>query len=527
MPPPRSAVRAKTWLTLNMCVCRQQSATLGAYVSGLGSGLGSALDTGVGTGLGSGVGSGVDSDAGSDDVDSGLDSALGTPLGSGVGNGDGSGLGSDVGKKGGPPTLDEPLRLPESTAACKPGVFERMPECEGTADTLAAGGSVIDGEATVMEASCEVAERSEAGVSPANRTSAVLGTSSPEKTSQPSPTERLRLILRVPESKATAMLPTMLSPRPDALSLQALPQLDGLKQSVALVEIEGNSADIEGSIADGGDSTTSAVVVVNVPAPTPGNVSFMAQTYASLGLPESPLPPASAPAAQASKSKVRTRSLPKLNERNSYVVRCRCRRSASLGAVLGICYRRSSSPSSASFVVACRVSMLTPLTPSFVVVLRPVLSSLKLKELVTLIQHAPAVVVRSIAVAVIVVVFESWSSDDAGGNGREKREALRRRLAVGRGPPRGHDCCERWHDVGGTAGGSAGTTQRLENTSSSAAPKYAPKTASSSVPHVPESDLFEVGGRARSLIASVRLFSQLSRTVVMYTSRYSTNARPR
>ena len=116
---------------------------------------------GVGTGLGSGVGSGVDSDAGSDDVDRGLDSALGTPLGSGVGDGDGSGLGSGVGKKGGMPALDEPLSPPESTAACKPGVSERMPECEGTADTLAAGGSVLDGEATVMEASCEVAERSE------------------------------------------------------------------------------------------------------------------------------------------------------------------------------------------------------------------------------------------------------------------------------------------------------------------------------------------------------------------------------
>ena len=40
-----------------------------------------------------------------------------------------------------------------------------------------------------------------------------------EQASQLSPTEQLRLILRVPESKVAAMLPT-LSPRPDAPNLQ-------------------------------------------------------------------------------------------------------------------------------------------------------------------------------------------------------------------------------------------------------------------------------------------------------------------
>ena len=255
----------------HVCVHRQQSATL-AYSLGVeGSGLGSALgaplgndvDVGsevgsdVGSGLGSGVGkplgSGLEKGDGSDvgsDIGSGLGSALGTELGSGVGSAEGSGFDSGVGKKGGPPKLDEPLATPESTTACEPGVSESMPECEGTTDMLVASGSVVGGEATVMaaekghektkgrgseahaEVGFEVAERSEAVLSSATRTSAALGTSSPEKHTatavalaeqapQLSLTEQLRLILLVPDSKTTAMLPT-LSTRPDAPNLQVL-----------------------------------------------------------------------------------------------------------------------------------------------------------------------------------------------------------------------------------------------------------------------------------------------------------------
>ena len=215
--------------------------------SGLGSDVGSGLVTGVGAPLGSDVGKGDGSDVGSD-IGSGLGSALSTELGSGVGSVEGSGFDSGVGKKGGP--LDEPLATPESTTACEPGVSESMPECEGAADTLVADGSVVGGEVTVMaaekghektkgrgceahaEVGFEVAERSEAVLSPATRTSAALGTSSPEKHTatavalaeqapQLSLTEQLRLILRVPDSKTTAMLPT-LSTRPGAPNLQVL-----------------------------------------------------------------------------------------------------------------------------------------------------------------------------------------------------------------------------------------------------------------------------------------------------------------
>lgn len=135
-------------------------------------------------------------------------------------------------------------------------------------------------------------------------------------------------------------------------------------------------------------------------------------------------------------------------------------------------------------------------------------SSLKL-----VLSHAPALFGRSIAVAV-VVVFKAWSSVDAGGNVQEeKSEPPRRRLAVHRG--------KRWHGVGGTAGDGAGATRRLKRTLSSAAPKYAPKTASSWVPRGVKSGLLEVGGRARSLHPS-----DCSHTSLQPSSRYSTNARP-
>ena len=45
-------------------------------------------------------------------------------------------------KKGGPPKFDEPLVAPESTAACEPDTRSWHPACEGTTDTLVAGGSV-------------------------------------------------------------------------------------------------------------------------------------------------------------------------------------------------------------------------------------------------------------------------------------------------------------------------------------------------------------------------------------------------
>ena len=178
------------------------------------------------------------------------------------------------------------------------------------------------------------------------------------------------------------------------------------------------------------------------------------------------------------------RSLSQLNQRSSYACRLvsRCRCSALLGLVrrVDICYRRSV-VSAVRRRVPCVDVPVVPLSNSFI-------------------SRPRAVFDRSIAI-VVVVVFESWSSADAGGNDQEKSEPPRRRLAVHRGPPRGsgHGFGERWHGVGGTAGDGAGTTRRLKNTLSPAASKYAPKTASSSVPHVAESELFEVGGRMRSL----------------------------
>ena len=172
-----------------------------------------------------------------------------------------------------------------------------------------------------------------------------------------------------------------------------------------------------------------------------------------------------------------------------------------------ICYRRSSSPSSASFVVACLVSTF------FAAIVACRRASSCRSSLKLVLSHAPALFGRSIAVAV-VVFFKAWSSVDAGGNVQEeKSEPPRRRLAVHRG--------KRWHGVGGTAGDGAGVTRRLKHILSSAAPKYAPKTASSWVPRGVKSGLLEVGGRARSLHPS-----DCSHTSLQPSSRYSTNARP-